>query len=101
MSGGELSFQLSLRAASWLGSDNKERRSIFELFRRAYAVRSIIAHGGDPARIERILRGMTVSEFIALVEDSMRAAIRKVVIENQCSAPTADYWQTVIFGAES
>lgn len=45
---GELKYRLALRAAHFIEAADLTRRQVFEHMKRAYDVRSAIAHGGRP-----------------------------------------------------
>ena len=43
----ELSYRLSMNAAAWCSSTINSKKSVFELFRKAYAARSKVVHGSQ------------------------------------------------------
>jgi len=51
----ELRFKFGLRAAHLLGATPAERRTIFDLFDRAYVARNKVVHGTDKAQIDASL----------------------------------------------
>lgn len=94
---GELSFQLALRAAYWLSDESgPERKAMFDLFRRAYAARNIIAHGNDLKRLDKILGGESLADHVAEVAQAMQLALSKMLTDNNASTPTQEQWDAMI-----
>lgn len=78
----ELRYRLALLVAHWLGADHTERKKIYKIIKEGYDQRSSIVHGGEPEKIIRI-EGVDISfaEHIKLVEDYLRLAIKKFIVE--------------------
>lgn len=76
---GELTYRLSLRLAHFVSSDPREREQIREAARDAYKGRSSLLHGA------RKLDAVKMRERRRKMEDLMRAALRKCVLEPSIS----------------
>lgn len=78
----ELKYRLSLSVAHWLGTDHVDRRKIYKVISKGYDQRSIIVHGGEPEKtIEIDDIDIPFEEHIKLVENYLRSAIKKFIIE--------------------
>lgn len=99
---GELGFRLSLRAAVLLEETGIDRRSAFTLIKKAYNLRSTIAHGGTaPTTVKVAGRDeMPLGEFVEELNGLIREALRKAVelypIEPKFG--TAAYWDERLLG---
>ncbi len=81
---GELKYRLSLRAAFFVEHPDLKPQDVFGLMRRAYDVRSVVAHGGTPdSRDYRAADGsiLTPTEFADVVEDIIRSALIRAIRE--------------------
>ena len=78
----ELAFRTALRGAVFIEGSDLTRHQILDHLRRAYGVRSTVAHGGTPKAKELTLpdgtRG-TLGEFVDTIEDLARLAVRKAL----------------------
>jgi hypothetical protein len=76
----ELSYRLSLNAAWLLGKDAAARRSVYNLMKAAYQLRSDIVHTGAPkADHLTSAKTKTLPEFSTKVEETMRQALKSAV----------------------
>lgn len=78
----ELKYRLALSVAHWLGSDLEDRRKIYQIISKGYDQRSSIVHGGG-ARSDIRIGGavMTIADHTKLVENYLRHATKKFVVE--------------------
>lgn len=98
---GELSYRLSLRAGFLLGDDGQSRRESFQHMRRAYRVRSKIAHGGEVTTV-KLGDGSEVdlAEFVKSTHRVIREAIIAVIDRVQPDGPLVD-WESLVLGDQS
>ena len=90
---GELKYRLALRGSFYLG-DDKDRRNIFDLLRRAYDVRSAVAHGGQPSK--KTLKGQTLGELTQVTEEMMRRGIGSAVRTGKTTPPLVDWTELIV-----
>jgi hypothetical protein len=80
---GELKYRLALRAAVWSeGSlEGWTRRQVFAHMRRAYDLRSVVAHGGEPKSKDVKIKDVQVSllEVVEATEAILRNALKKAL----------------------
>ncbi|MFC3687082.1 hypothetical protein [Aquipuribacter hungaricus] len=99
----ELRFRLSLRAAYWNELPGWSRREVFDLFLKAYDVRSKVAHGGTAKANDMQVRGSVVSlhDFIEATDAVLTAALQKEVRRlHQASTPLQPVaWEDLIVGS--
>jgi Apea-like HEPN len=80
---GELKYRLALRAAVWSTNtlDGWSRRQVFDHMRRAYDLRSVVAHGGEPKAKDIKIKGQQVGlpELVRATEEIVRAALYKAM----------------------
>jgi hypothetical protein len=100
---GELGFRLALRGSLLLeASTGRDRRRTFKLFKRAYDLRSRVAHGGslDPAVSLDAQASVPLSEFVNELGHAMRDALRAAVhlYAADRTFATTEYWDTLILG---
>jgi hypothetical protein len=80
---GELKYRLALRAAVW--SENSvagwDRREVRDHMKRAYDLRSVVAHGGEPKPKDVKVKDQQVSlsEFVRMTEEIVRGALHKAM----------------------
>jgi hypothetical protein len=80
---GELKYRLALRAALW--SENSvagwDRRQVRDHMKRAYDLRSSVAHGSEPKRkdIKVKDRQVSLAEFVRATEQIVRSALYKAM----------------------
>ena len=99
----ELSFKLALRAALYLGDGSSVRRDIFKHFRRAYDLRSKIAHGEDPPVLALKGSEMSSSEFVSAMADYLHRAVIKAAkqISQEPKSPKKLMdWDSLMFGPD-
>lgn len=101
---GELSFRLSLRAAIFISSDIVKQKDIYIHMRKAYDVRSILVHGGDSNKLEKILKKTdrsiySLSEFSEITSEYIRMTIHKVIdlAKNPLAPKELIDWDGLIF----
>jgi hypothetical protein len=103
---GELKYRLALRAALW--SENSlvgwDRRQVRDHMKRAYDLRSVVAHGGDPKPKDVKVKGQHVSlaNFVHVTEDIVRNALHKAV--QQLSSGTGRLsisWEDLVLPEDS
>ncbi len=77
----ELRFRFALRGAWFVTSDPHRRRRCFDFLKRAYDVRSAIAHGGTPKKEMLRFEGVqgTVADVAAQMEHFVRQILRRAV----------------------
>jgi hypothetical protein len=79
---GELRFRTALRGAVFIEAQELTQRQVQAQLRRAYDVRSAVAHGGTPsAKHLRSAAGdeLTLAEFVDSVAELVRLAVRRAV----------------------
>ncbi|HJH25591.1 MAG TPA: hypothetical protein C5S37_02200 [Methanophagales archaeon] len=80
----ELKFRLSLMVAAFLGGNQKEKGSVFNLMRKAYNLRSKIVHGSSYSKnIEINEEKLSFGELVSLVEELLRKSIEKSIETGQ------------------
>ncbi|GLW12026.1 hypothetical protein Misp01_71540 [Microtetraspora sp. NBRC 13810] len=77
---GDLTRRVTQRAAILVGHDDNDRLQTKELVRKAYAIRSIIAHGGNPGD----------DHATATLASEMRKILRKSIIRRIILGPDID-----------
>jgi len=83
---GELRFRLALRAAFFLAESPSERKTIYNLFRDAYDIRSAIVHGGEP----ELPKGFSsLDEFVNRLAESTRNALHRGILLASSSGTAA------------
>jgi len=98
---GELGYRLALRAGVLLEGGDRSRRNTVQFMRRAYDLRSVIAHGGPPPSVVKIAGDeVTISRFVDELGSLMRAALTKAVglYVTDPTFGTAEYWDERILG---
>ena len=85
----ELSYRLSLNAALWSDEKVTRQREVFYLFKKAYALRGKIVHGGTVNREE-------VGHIIEEVKQVIRIGITKAFRHLQTNQNPPD-WNSFIF----
>ncbi len=94
---GELRYRLALRAAFFIESSEYSRREIFKHMKRAYDVRSVIAHGGGEPDDPKLLRSpkdaaLSLQDFTKLTEHLLRMALKKrIEIAKIAGSPPIDW----------
>lgn len=78
----ELKYRLALSVAHWLGQDLEDRKKIYQIISKGYDQRSSIVHGGG-ARSDINISGVatTIADHTKLVENYLRYATKKFVVE--------------------
>jgi len=78
----ELSYKLALRAATFLGGTDAERRRIFSILGQAYIARSQTIHGQEPRRKYTLESGGTVDIYSLVneTENILRKALYKLIM---------------------
>jgi Apea-like HEPN len=80
---GELKYRLALRAALWSESsiEGWDRRRVRDHMKRAYDLRSVVVHGGEPKRKDVKVKDRQVSlaEFVRATEQIVRSALYKAM----------------------
>jgi hypothetical protein len=86
---GELTFRLKIKAARFLATDAAERKKIFDLIGRLYAIRSSAVHTGKvpPKSNARSVR-LLLNEGVAFAVET----VRRFIILGEPD------WSTVLFG---
>ena len=100
---GELGFRLALRCALLLESTGRQRRPTFKFMKRAYDLRSTVAHGGRPPLEvgvdgEPISFGAFVDELGKLMRDLVTMAATQYVSDPQFG--TGPYWDRLLLGSK-
>ena len=99
---GELGFRLALRAGALLEGSGLQRRSTFKFMKKAYDLRSKVAHGGDLGQEVSVPeRGsVPIGQFVDDLAQMMREALRKAVEEysSQSNFATQPYWDGLLLG---
>ncbi len=99
---GELRFRLALRASAFLNSIGRPRRATFKFMKRAYDLRSEIAHGGNAPQEVSVpgQRNVSLSQFVNDLGQLMRDCFRRAVEEYGARPDfaTHDYWDDLLFG---
>ncbi|MCH8901091.1 MAG: hypothetical protein IIC88_02220 [Chloroflexi bacterium] len=99
---GELGFRLALRAGALLEASGRNRRSTFKFMKKAYDLRSTVAHGGTVEQeIQVHERGrVRLSQFVVELAQLMREALKKAVREysSQSNFATQPYWDELLLG---
>ena len=97
----ELKFRTALRGALFIEGSGLDRREVQKQLRRAYNVRSAVAHGGA-ARTNDLKSAtnetQTLDEFVASTEDLVRLAVRRAV---ECTGSGASWppdWDGLALG---
>jgi hypothetical protein len=87
---GELKYRLALRAAVWSerSFEGWTRRQVFAHMRRAYDLRSVVAHGGEPKPKDVKIKDVQVSllEVVDATEAILRSALKKALDQPTGSA---------------
>jgi len=95
---GELTFRMALRFAFFAEFPSYSRRDLFIQMRNAYRVRSAIVHGGTPD--ENDIRSkdgkVTLQQFVDLIEQILRAAIKVGVKKAAADEPNFGDWEHLI-----
>ena len=74
----ELSYRLSLRGATLLGSTPEDRKIIFEQLNLGYKERSKIVHGGSTKDTVKVAGAeLTFGDFVVTIEDRLRSTIKE------------------------
>lgn len=97
---GELRFRTALRGAVFIDAAGLTRRQIQRQLRRAYDVRSAVAHGGTPS--EENLKSpsgdrVSLDVFVTGVEELVRVAVRKAIDAVGDGAQWPPDWDALIF----
>lgn len=98
---GELSYRLSLRAATLLETQPAQRFELFKFMKAAYAERSYIAHGGPSRGTVKVpgrAAGMPINEFVDELSSVMRRALQKAIsmYPKDSAFGTSEYWDSLI-----
>jgi hypothetical protein len=96
---GELRFRTALRGAVFIEAPDLTRRQIQKQLRRAYDVRSSVAHGGTPK--EDDLKSPTderlsLDAFVSGIEELVRLAVRKGIEAVGRGARWPPDWDTLV-----
>ena len=76
----ELSYRLSLRTSFLLGKNNKERKELFCLMKKAYNLRSKIVHGSKYKNEVKINnKTIPIYKLVSNIEDILRKSIKKAL----------------------
>jgi hypothetical protein len=77
----ELSLRLAIRVANLLGENSDEKRTIFEFMRKAYGLRSDIAHGSpyDSPIVVSKFESYYLNQFVEQCHDYLRKSIVKII----------------------
>lgn len=101
---GELGFRLALRAGAFLEGSELQRRSTFKFMKKAYDLRSKVAHGGVLGQEVSVPERGTVpvGQFVDELGGVMRAALRKAVFEysSQSNFATQEFWDELLLGPQ-
>jgi hypothetical protein len=101
---GELGFRLALRASLFLQETSPNRRDTYRFAKKAYDLRSRVAHGGKlpisiriSGRESAISMNTFVDELAALMQNSIRRAIDLFATDREFG--TAEYWDELLFSS--
>jgi hypothetical protein len=100
---GELGFRLAMRAGTMLEATGRHRRPTFMFMKRAYDLRSTVAHGGSaPPEVKVRERGNVplhqfVSELGQLMRDALLQAVREYA--SRSNFATSEFWDELLLGA--
>lgn len=77
----ELSLRLALRTSNLLGASVEDKHVIYEFMRKAYKIRSDIAHGSAYDSVVNITEGVSypIDDFAERLEDYLRKAILAIM----------------------
>lgn len=98
---GELSYRLSLRAATLLETQPARRTELFKFMKAAYTERSYIAHGGPSRGTVKVpgrAAGVPINEFVDELSSVMRRALQKAIsmYPKDSAFGTSEYWDSLI-----
>ena len=97
---GELGYRLALRAAYLLEDDVEKKTSVYRFVKKAYGLRSAVAHGSNlPRTVDLPSRpDIPIHEFISELSDLMRRFLKRAIelYGTDPSFATAEYWDRVI-----
>lgn len=100
---GELGFRLALRAAHFLEATGRDRRSTFKFVKRAYDLRSTVAHGGAPPDAISIAGRdkIPLHEFVDELGNLMRASLIRATDEYAAHTDfaTGTYWDRMLLSS--
>jgi hypothetical protein len=96
----ELRYRFALRGAWFSETDPRERRKVFDFLRKAYDVRSAIAHGGQPKPGTLSIQGkrLSIAEFSVHIEAWLRAVLRAALLDEAKRLPRS--WEDEIIGPQ-
>ena len=102
---GELGFRLAMRMAALLEANGRHRRTTFKFVKRAYELRSEIAHGGSaPPEVKVRERGnVPLQQFVNELGELMREALVQAVQEyaSRSNFATSAFWDDLLLGAQA
>lgn len=98
---GELGYRLSLRAAHFLGTDTADRQEVLRFMKRAYDIRSGIAHGKASVAAVTLPGGsaeIPMSQFVDELGKMMRQSLSKAVQQYPKDATfgMSEFWDRLI-----
>lgn len=96
----ELGFRLAIRAASYIEDPDRSKRSIFELVRAAYGMRSLLLHGREakPATVDG--KELTLEQMVTVIEGLVRRGLCRATSEaSKRSARWTVDWDGLMFSA--
>lgn len=100
----ELKFRTSLRGALFIEGVGLTRRDVQKQLRRAYNVRSSVAHGDDARKGDlksATDEQLTLDQFVAETEDLVRVAVRRAIDCVGSGAPWPPDWDALVVGEAS
>jgi hypothetical protein len=97
---GELAFRLALRAASFLEKEELDRKTIYKFMKRAYDLRSRVAHGGTlPSTVKIEGRDeIPIYQFVEELGSYMRVSFKRATrkYSSDTSFGTTAYWDGLL-----
>jgi len=99
-SNAELAFKLAIRAAYWNRLPAWSRDDVFHLYKRAYGIRSKIAHGDSPDSRNLVVRSQSVTfdQFNSSVEEVLRGGLMRA-LESASKEPNLKFvvkWDALV-----
>lgn len=86
----ELTYRLSLNAALWAEGDTAKKKEIFDLFKKAYGLRSSVVHGSSVSR-------SSLQEPLEQVRQEMSRAIQKAFDFIRSNPGAKPEWTNMLF----
>ena len=98
---GELSFRLSLRAAVFIEGRAPQQAAVFKFIKKAYDLRSTIAHGGSPASPVKVpgrSSAIPLHEFVEELGSVMRRVLVRAIglYSKSSDFGKPEYWESLI-----